>query len=89
MTVWFVIPVVKEAAFRAPYAGERVRGRAKTDRNDTDERIGAMVVNRDGTQLMTGTSRMSDAARRALDGRKPAWLEIHTTFPPDWERPFP
>ncbi len=88
MSIWFVIPADKETTFRALYAGERIRGR---DNPDEDETIGVMIRDRDGTKLMTGTSRMSDAARRALDGRAPAWLEIHTTFPPriSWQPPNP
>lgn len=88
MTVWFVIPTDREAEFRAVYLSERVRGR---DNPDEDERIGVMALDETGTKLMTGTSRMSDDIRRALAGRRPAWLEIHTTFPPpiSWEPPNP
>ncbi len=88
MTVWFVIPADKETTFRALYDNERVRG---SDNPDEDEKVGVMMRNKTGTKLMTGTSRMSDAVRCALDGRKPEWLEIHTTFPPpsSWEPPSP
>ncbi len=88
MTVWFVIPVDRETEFRTLYANERVRGR---DNPNEDEGIGLMISDRTGTSLMTGTSRMSKDIRRALQGRKPAWLEIFTTFPlpSSWEPPAP
>ena len=88
MTIWFVIPVDRETEFRALYANERVRGR---DNANEDEGIGLMMSDRTGTWLMTGTSRMSEDIRRALQGRKPAWLEIFTEFPPTsaWEPPAP
>ncbi len=86
MTVWFVIPADREATFRALYADEQVRG---SDNPSEDETVGRMILDTTGTKLMTGTTRMSDAVRRALDGRKPAWLEIHLEFPPptSWEKP--
>ena len=89
MTVWLVIPAEKETAFRAFYAAEKVRGNRKTDRAE-DETIGAMRVGKAGN-LMTGTSRMSAGRRHALAGRKPAWLQIFTEFPPAsaWEPPEP
>ncbi len=88
MTVWFVIPVDRETEFRTLYANNRVRGR---DNPNEDERIGHMMPDRTGTWLMTGTSRMSEDIRRALQGRRPAWLEIFTEFPPPsaWEPPVP
>ena len=86
MTVWFVIPADREVLFRALYANERVRGR---DNPNEDETVGQMILDATGMKLMTGTTRMSDAIRRALDGRKPPWLEIHVAFPPpsSWEKP--
>lgn len=86
-TVWFVIPADRETAFRALYANERVRGR---DNPSEDEKVGAMALGAAGN-LMTGTTRMSDAVRLALEGRKPMWLEIHVEFPPpsSWEKPPP
>ena len=68
--------------------GHGFRGR---DNRSEDEKIGLMIPDKTGTRLMTGTSRMSDDIRRALAGRKPAWLEIFTTFPPvsAWELPEP
>lgn len=88
MTIWFVIPADRESEFRTLYANESVRGR---DNRNEDEKIGLMIPDKTGTRLMTGTSRMSDDIRRALAGRKPAWLEIFTTFPPlsAWEPPEP
>lgn len=87
MTVWFVIPAINETAFRVAYLAEKIRGR---DNPNDDETVGVMAIGKAGN-LMTGTSRMSDAARSALDGRKPAWLEIFTEFPPAsvWEPPEP
>ena len=88
MTVWFVIPVDRETEFHALYANQRVRGR---DNSNEDEGIGLMMSDRTGTRLLTGTSRMSEDIRRALHGRKPAWLKIFTEFPPPsaWELPAP
>lgn len=82
-TVWFVIPANRETAFRAVYLTEKVRGR---DNPTEDEKVGVMVIGKAGN-LMTGTTRMSDAVRRVLDGRKPPWLQVFTTFPPPsvWE----
>ena len=85
MTVWFVIPAARETQFRTFYSSERVRGR---DNLDKDERVGQMIVGAAGN-LMTGTTRLSSTAQQRLDGRKPVWLEIYTTFPPPgaWEYP--
>ena len=84
MTVWFVIPAARLSAFRALYLAEGVRGR---DNQDEDEGIGQMIPGVTGN-LMTGTTRMSHAARQGLEGRLPPWLQMFTTFPPTsaWER---
>ncbi len=76
MTVWFVIPSARETVFRVAYLAEKVRGR---DNANEDEKIGKMRPSIDGTKLITGTTRMSDARRQAFAGRKPPWLEIYTS----------
>ena len=82
-TVWFVIPAIREVAFRSAYLAENIRG---VDNQNQAEEIGQMIVGKAGN-LMTGTIRMSEPARQALLRRHLIWLEIHTEFPPlsSWE----
>ena len=84
-TVWFVVPEAMLTSFKGLYIGESVVGR---DNPGEPERVGQMIVGKTGN-LMTGTTRMSEAARQALLGHKPPWLEIFTTFPPPatWDYP--
>ena len=78
MTIWFRIPASREAAFKAAYLGERVRGR---DNPDEDEKV-AGVPNFDGTFLMTGSSRVTAAAAARLLAASPPWLEVFDHWPP-------
>ena len=86
MSVWFVIPAVNETAFRAAYLAERVRGH---NSNGSDEKVGVMQSNADGTKLFCGSRRMSATARLAFAARAPAWLQIHSSWPPPggWDYP--
>lgn len=78
MTVWFVIPANRETAFRNAFLGERV---PSGDGPDETEAVGVMIPNRDGTRLMTGSSRISDILANRLRNNNPPWLEVHRTWP--------
>ena len=82
MTVWFVVPAANVEEFKTIYLAENIRG---PDNQDEPEIIDSMTPNLGKTHYLTGTSRMTDAARLALEGRKPAWLDVYTQFPKDWE----
>lgn len=81
-TIWFVISVANAAAFKAVYLGADVRG---VDAPNEAEAVGEMLLSRDGTKLMIGSSRITGAAADALVAANPPWLDKRTSFPDDIE----
>lgn len=90
MSVWFVIPAAREAAFRALYAGKGVRGKDSFGRQlDRDEAVGGMVPNADGTKLMCCSHRVGLDRKQAFLADALPWLEVYDAWPPPggWDYP--
>ena len=90
MSVWFVIPAEREAAFRALYAGKGVRGRDSFARAVAeDEAVGTMIPNADGTKLFCCSHRADLTKKQAFLADALPWLEVHDAWPPPggWDYP--
>ena len=76
MSIWIVIPTARLGAVRAAYAAAGVR---------EGETIGDMVPNKDGTKLMTGSSRITAGQSDQIRLGNTPWLEVYTDWPaPGW-----